>query len=263
VTSLWPKVTRGHTLKLHLGCFDQPIPGWINTDITPHILVARIPRLPFLLYKAGLLTDERYQQHRNNIFQNVFYLNATAQFPFEKSTFDYVFRGSITSLPVASDSFDVVYLRLILHHLVYPKYALEDGLRECFRVLKPGGMLALVEPNSWHPVGALMNLAHALGLDMYIHGTDDDVALSPRALRKMLSNSASDVSTHVVTYSWRRLPIPIQEVCYRFQHVVGKFSTKVPYFGHTLMMTAVKANSTSAAHLHASRCTSHKIAAAF
>jgi len=89
--SLSPKVTRGHNFKMHLGCGDQPIPAWINTDITPHIFVARIPGLPFLLHKAGLLTHERYQQHRNNIFKSVFYLNATAKFPFEKSTVDYVF----------------------------------------------------------------------------------------------------------------------------------------------------------------------------
>lgn len=159
---------------------------------------------------------------------------------YEQKLYSGVLRGSITSLPLASDSFDVVYLRLILHHLIYPKYLLEDGLCECFRVLKSGGVLALVEPNSWHPIGALMNLAHALRLDMYIHGTDDDVALSPRTLRKLLWNSAANVSTHVVSYSWRRLPIPIQDVCNRVQGALGRFNRKVPHFGHTLMMTAVK-----------------------
>ena len=31
---------------LHLGCFDRPIPGWVNTDITPHLFIARVPLLP-------------------------------------------------------------------------------------------------------------------------------------------------------------------------------------------------------------------------
>jgi SAM-dependent methyltransferase len=157
-----------------------------------------------------------------------------------RNLYNGVFRGSITALPVASASFDIVYLRLILHHLIYPKYLLGDGLRECFRVLKPAGVLALVEPNSWHPVGALMNLAHALRLDMYIHGTDDDVALSPLMLRRQLANYGSDLTTHVVTYSWRRLPIPVQAFCNGIHCVLGKFSERLPYFGHTLMIIAVK-----------------------
>lgn len=155
-------------------------------------------------------------------------------------TYEGLAKGSITSLPVPSASVNVVYLRLILHHLLAPKNLLGDGLRECFRVLKPGGMLVLVEPNSWHPVGALMNLAHALRLDMYIHGTNDDVALSPLMLRRQLSTFASDISTHVVSYAWRRLPISVQTLSNRIQTRMGSLNEKVPFFAHTLMMTAVK-----------------------
>jgi len=155
-------------------------------------------------------------------------------------TYEGLAKGSITSLPVPSASVNVVYLRLILHHLLAPKNLLGDGLRECFRVLKPGGMLVLVEPNSWHPVGALMNLAHALRLDMYIHGTNDDVALSPLMLRRQLSTFASDISTHVVSYAWRRLPVSVQTLSNRIQTRMGRLNEKVPFFAHTLMMTAVK-----------------------
>jgi SAM-dependent methyltransferase len=151
-----------------------------------------------------------------------------------------VVKGSITSLPVPSATVDVVYLRLVLHHLVAPQNLLDEGLQECFRVLKPGGLLVLVEPNSWHPVGALMNLAHALRLDLYIHGTNDDVALSPRMLRRRLSSFASDISTHVISYAWRRLPISAQRLCNRVQRRLGRLSDKVPFFGHTLMMIATK-----------------------
>jgi hypothetical protein len=45
--------------KLHLGCFDQVFPGWVNTDITPHIFVARVPGLAWLLYSAGMMSDQR------------------------------------------------------------------------------------------------------------------------------------------------------------------------------------------------------------
>jgi SAM-dependent methyltransferase len=127
VIFLRPKVTRDDKPKLHLGCFDQAIPGWINTDITPHIFVARIPGLPFLLHKAGLMADLRYRQHRNNIFKSVCYLNATKKFPFESSTFDYVFCSHF------------------LEHL-YP-----DGARSCieevFRILRSGGIFRIVVPD--------------------------------------------------------------------------------------------------------------------
>jgi SAM-dependent methyltransferase len=158
----------------------------------------------------------------------------------DRAMYDGLVKGSITSLPAASASVDIIYLRLVLHHLVSPRQLLHVGLSECFRVLKPGGLLVLVEPNSWHPVGALMNLAHVLRLDLYIHGTNDDVALSPLKLRNRLLRYGSSVSTHVVSYSWRRLPIPLQAFCNRVQARIERWSARIPFFGHTLMMIARK-----------------------
>ena len=155
-------------------------------------------------------------------------------------TYEGVLAGSITELPFPPASFDVVYLRLVLHHLVSPRYLLADGLDECFRVLRPGGVLALVEPNSWHPVGALMNLAHALRVDLYVHGTDDDVALSPRMLRGQLSRHAATISVHAVTYAWRRLPVSVQALCDRLRLRGDREAAKLPFFAHTLFMAAVK-----------------------
>src|SRR5262245_25024454 len=75
-------------LKLHLGCFDRILPGWINTDITPHIFVSRVPGLPALLFKAGLLSEERYQQHTKGVFRAIRYMNVTRKFPFDDNSFD-------------------------------------------------------------------------------------------------------------------------------------------------------------------------------
>ena len=44
-------------------------------------------------------------------------------------------------IPVASDSLDVVYVQHVLHHIGDA----ERGLAEAFRVLKPGGLLFLIE----------------------------------------------------------------------------------------------------------------------
>ena len=156
-----------------------------------------------------------------------------------KKLFDGLYNANIVALPFRDGSFDIIYLRLVLHHLVYPANLLAEGLRECFRVLRSGGILTLVEPNSWHPIGLLMNIAHQLGIDRHIHGTDDDIALSPLVLRRILAPYSSNVSTHAVTYSWRRLPIPLQ-TCVDGMHSKLHVLSNMPYFGHTLMMIACK-----------------------
>jgi hypothetical protein len=40
---------------LHLGCLDRPVDGWVNTDITPHIFVARIPLAARILRRLGAM----------------------------------------------------------------------------------------------------------------------------------------------------------------------------------------------------------------
>ena len=159
---------------------------------------------------------------------------------YDKRLYQGLMQGSITALPLASNSVDVVYLRLVLHHLIVPRYLLDSAIVECFRVLKREGVLALVEPNSWNPIGAIMNISHKLGIDCFIHGTDDDIALSPLALQKRLASHASELSTYVVSYNWQRLPIPLQKLVNAAHCAFESVSDTVPYFGHTLMMTAIK-----------------------
>ncbi len=113
--------------KLHLGCFDRPIDGWLNTDITPHLFIAKIPLLASALYRAGRMTEERYRQHRRGVFKNVRYLNVTKPFRF------------------ATSSFDCVYSSHMLEHIPKPRVA---GLfQEIHRVLRSGGVVRTVVPD--------------------------------------------------------------------------------------------------------------------
>ena len=52
-------------------------------------------------------------------------------------------QGDSTALPFASETFDLVVARSLLHHLP----VLEDGVREMHRVLRPGGQVILADTN--------------------------------------------------------------------------------------------------------------------
>lgn len=114
-------------MKLHLGCLDHVVDGWVNTDITPHIFIARVPGLAFLLHRVGAMNRARYLQHKSRIFRSVDYLNASKPF----------------RLP--SESVDFVYTSHMLEHL--PPADGLNCLRECRRVLKPGGVLRIAVPD--------------------------------------------------------------------------------------------------------------------
>lgn len=112
---------------LHLGCLDCVFPGWINTDITPHIYVSRVPGLAWILHKLNKITPERYQQYQQGIFRQIKYLNVGKKFPW------------------SDDTFDNVYTSHMLEHL-YPEEAL-NCISEVFRVMKKGGIFRIVVPD--------------------------------------------------------------------------------------------------------------------
>jgi SAM-dependent methyltransferase len=66
------------------------------------------------------------------------------------SGLDFGVRANLKSLPFSDGSFDVVNCRLVIEHLDAPQTA----LREFYRVLKPGGRLAIFTPNLLHYFGA-------------------------------------------------------------------------------------------------------------
>ena len=117
--------------KLHVGCFDVLLDGWHNTDITPHILIARIPFLAAILHAVGVMDDVRYRQHRDGIFRHVHFLNATRRLPFPDS------------------SLDAVYSSQVIQNFAHTEA--ENFLKETRRVLKPGGIcrIAVADLDTW------------------------------------------------------------------------------------------------------------------
>jgi hypothetical protein len=71
-----------------------------------------------------------------------------------------------------------------------------------------------------------------------IHGTVDDLPLSPRKLRNHAREAGLEPQIHAVTFSWRRLPPAIQRAIYP----LDRFGS-VPLLrdlGHHLLIFAVK-----------------------
>jgi SAM-dependent methyltransferase len=132
-------------------------------------------------------------------------------------------------------SFDVVLYRLVLHHLVY-QGPLAPIFAEAARLLRPGGALVAIEPGLWHPVGLGLALANRIGAATAIHGTPDDVPLSPTRLLTESRSAGLSPELHAVTYGWRRLPRPLQGALRPLDAIGSR--ARAAWFGHTLMLIA-------------------------
>jgi len=145
--------------------------------------------------------------------------------------------GYAGQLDFAPASFDVVLYRLVLHHIAY-----QGPLAPCFteaaRLLRPGGALIAIEPGLWHPVGLGLAAANRTGFATVIHGTPDDIPLSPRRLSREARAAGFTPEVHAVTYTWRRLPPPLQRALAPLDALGSR--PRAALLGHTLMLIAHK-----------------------
>lgn len=148
---------------------------------------------------------------------------------------DEAFVGYAGRLDLPEATFDVVLYRLVLHHLAF-QGPLSPCFAEASRLLRPGGALVAIEPGLWHPVGLGLAAANRLGVATAIHGTPDDVPLSPVLLARLAREAGLRPELHAVTYSWRRLP-PVGQALLGPLDGLGSRS-RAASFGHTLMLIA-------------------------
>lgn len=149
---------------------------------------------------------------------------------------DAAFVGAAGELDQLPDmSFDVVLYRLVLHHIAF-QGPLAPAFHEAARLLRPGGALVVIEPGRWHPVGLGLAVANRAGLGPVMHGTPDDIPLSPRRVITEARAAGLRPELHAVTYSWRRLPVRLQRRAARLDRLGSR--PRAALLAHTFMMIA-------------------------
>jgi SAM-dependent methyltransferase len=143
--------------------------------------------------------------------------------------------GHAGRLELPDRSFDVVLYRLVMHHIAF-QGPLAPAFAEAARLLRPGGALVAVEPGLWHPVGLGLALANRTGVATALHGTPDDIPLSPRRLCALARQAGLLPELHALTYTWRRLPTGVQRALQPLDDI-GSRPRAAP-FGHTLLLIA-------------------------
>jgi SAM-dependent methyltransferase len=143
------------------------------------------------------------------------------------------YAGKLDDLP--DGSFQAVLYRLVLHHLAF-QGPLQPCFAEAARLLAPGGALVAIEPGLWHPIGVGLALANRVGVAEAVHGTRDDIPLSPRRLVDEARAVGLRPELHAVTYTWRRLPPGAQRWLQSLDALGSR--PRAALFGHTLMLIA-------------------------
>lgn len=113
-------------------------------------------------------------------------------------------------LPFDSGTFAAVVMNKFLHHVVDDGFA--PYLRECWRVLRPGGFIVIQEPSIWHPVNlatvtARAGLRRVLGTEPLGH-VPHERAFRPRLLVDGLRSAGfADVATEGSSFVHNRFPV--------------------------------------------------------
>ena len=108
-------------------------------DNSPNARLSKYPRLRWLLWKLGVLSDEHYSV---SWLKSILIHDLRKKLPFPDRSVDYVYTSHVLEHLAAADA---------------PKL-----IEEVFRVLKPGGMVRLVVPDLAYVRGYLVRCKHRL-----------------------------------------------------------------------------------------------------
>lgn len=109
--------------KLHIGCGPVVLDGWVNIDKSPSVLLSRLGWLRKALFRLGLLTPEQASGFPPGV----------------------VFADVSRRIPAEDGSVAYIYSSHMIEHL--SRWQALEFVRECDRVLGPGGVLRLATPD--------------------------------------------------------------------------------------------------------------------
>jgi predicted SAM-dependent methyltransferase len=111
-------------LRLHLGCHIHVVPGWENIDKTPNVYLSRLPRFRRALVSVGVLSSG----HDTFIMP------------------PGVIRADVSKgLAYPDSSARYIYTSHMIEHM--SRWQALGLIRECARVLTPGGILRVATPD--------------------------------------------------------------------------------------------------------------------
>jgi len=173
-------------IKINIGCGLSGIPGWFNFDNSPTIIASRIPVLRRLLKVPSWPSDVRRLDVRNG-------------------------------LPFANGSVRYIYSSHTFEHFTYDESL---GIaKECFRVLRPSGILRVVvpdlslivseyladpEPLASHRLVSRLSLKRSLQ-DIVHPGSNHSQMFDARSLVHLL-NTAGFTNSEVSSYRVSEIP---------------------------------------------------------
>lgn len=111
-------------MRLNLGSGPRAVPGWINIDRSPNLVLDRTPAIKQALHRLGVLHDAHLT-------------------PWSRAIVRHDIRRR---LPYPDGSVDAIYSSHTLEHLYLAEA--RQVLAECVRLLRPGGLLRLALPDA-------------------------------------------------------------------------------------------------------------------
>jgi predicted SAM-dependent methyltransferase len=179
-------MTDAAELKLNIGCGTSGIKGWVNIDNSPSILLSRLPLGKRIFRTPDWPRDVRRADVRKRI-------------------------------PFPDSSVACIYSSHTFEHFTYPESS--AVARECFRVLRPGGILRIVVPD----LGILVR--------DYLAETADPMASHRFISRLLLTASVRDMvhtgAHHKQMFDARSLAHMLRETGFRAPELSAFGSSRI------------------------------------